>query len=176
MIARTFSTKTRGKAVQEVKPQTGDIRLTEWVPDESTYDARLARFKDKGRRTRSGITPYPDRNIMMTEIIMVCPEKIPARMRTAVLRQCCRVLVSEFGKPYGNRNIQFARIRENRLEFGFIPLVDGEIAASRRFNEKKDTRPLLEKMNTALMRFDGYSDGDIYPTLFEYFGLRYGRA
>lgn len=174
MISKTFSTKTRDKAVEELRELPGDIRLTRWIPDAGTYDERLARFKDAGKKTKAGRTPYPDRNVMMVEIVMLCPEAVPAKIRIPVLKQCCRVLVRKFGRPYGNRNIQFARIRDGRLEFGFVPMVDDEIAASRCFNDKKDVRALLRRMNAALLGIEGYSDGAICPTLFEYFGLKYG--
>ena len=176
MIEKTFSTKSRDKALEEIAPKTGDVLLTAWTPTEDSYSIRLKRFKDCGKKTRAGIVPYPDRNVMMVELVLLCPAAIPERLRDVVLRRCCRVLVSEFTLRYGNRNVQFARIREDRLEFGFVPLVDGEIAASRCFNDKKDVRPLLEKMNEALKCIEGYPDGGIYPTFFEYLKLKYGKA
>lgn len=175
MISKTFNSKNSDLAIRELQELPGDIRLTTWVPDAETYVQRLARFKDAGKLTKSGVVPYPDRNVMMVEIVMLCPEAIPMKMRNVVLRQCCRVLVRRFGERYGNHNIQFARIRENRLEFGFVPMVGCEIAASRCFNDKTDVRPLLEQMNEALLGLEGYEDGAIYPSLFEYFGLKYGR-
>lgn len=178
MIENTFSTKTRAKALEEIKPKRGDIDLVTWEVNELSYDERLARFKNPGMQSSKGRIPYPDRNVMMIELVMICPAAVPKRLRVPVLEECCRVLADRFGGDWGYHNIQFARIRENRLEFGFIPLIGDQIAASRCFTDKSGVCPLLNLMDRVLQKKfgDEYPAGGIIPTLTEYFSLKYGKS